>query len=310
MKIKLDKISITYQNEDLLNNLSLEFESGKLSCLLGPSGSGKTTLLKIIAGIEEQFIGDVLFENEIVNDIPVGKRQIGWVPQQQLLFPGLNVYENIAYGLTARKTPNDKIRIRVAEIAKLVGVEHLLQRFPNRLSGGERQRVAIARALAPNPRILLLDEPFSSLDTPERDKLALILREIQLITKITTIHVTHSPREAELLADNIFVLADGELQQSGSMHQLKKNPKSIHVASILGIPNVFTNWETKQAIIPVDAVQISDMGKIDAIIIAITSDRIFLKTDENRLEIKRSHENYILGQKVKINIDEMNIKYL
>ncbi len=310
MRIDIRNLNITYQKTKLLNDLSVTFERGKLSCLLGPSGSGKTTLLKIIAGVSDKFDGDILFDDERVNNRSVAERLIGWVPQQQLLFHGLNVRENIEYGLKARKYDNKIIDARVREISKLVGVDHLCDRFPEKLSGGERQRVAIARALAPYPKLLLLDEPFSSLDAPERDKLALILREIQLLTKITTIHVTHSPREAELLADKIHVLAEGVIHQSGSMNELQNKPKSIFVASLIGLANVFADWNGKPAIIPRDAVTISNEGTIYAKIIAMTSNYMYIKTGNNRLEIFRPDKEYNIGDNIKISIDNNKINYM
>lgn len=309
MKITLKNISISYNKEVLLNNLQISFQDGKLSCLLGPSGSGKTTILKIIAGVSDSYRGDLLFDDENVNELQVGKRLIGWVPQQQLLFPGMSVYENIVYGLKARNVPKDEQIKRVDEIAKLVGVSHLLHRAPERLSGGERQRVAIARALAPKPEMLLLDEPFSSLDAPERDKLVLIMREIQLITGITTIHVTHSPREADILADRVYILADGVIQQSGTLDELRKNPSTIYVASIVGVPNVLNEWQDMgSVIIPPEAITFHENGTFEGRILSITKNKIYLKVLDIRLEMNNKDQKVSIGEIKKIVIDNELIR--
>ena len=180
MKIELRDITFRYEQVPILNHMDVKFEGNSFSSLLGKSGSGKTSLLKIIAGTITHFTGQVYFDDEEVTKLPPGARNIGWVPQDQLLFPGINVEKNIAFGLSSKKVPRSEQNKRTVEIGKLVGIEHLLKRFPSQLSGGEKQRVALGRAIAPYPELLLLDEPFSSLDAPEREKMALIFKEIQM----------------------------------------------------------------------------------------------------------------------------------
>jgi molybdate/tungstate transport system ATP-binding protein len=306
MKIKLVNVTIFYENKPLLENLTAEFESGKFSVLLGSSGSGKTTILKIIAGISDDFKGKVLFNDNDVTSTPVTERYIGWVPQQQLLFPGMSVYDNIAYGLQSRGIDKETETKRVKEISNLVGVSHLLNRAPDRLSGGERQRVAIARALAPKPKLLLLDEPFSSLDAPERDRLALIMREVQMITGVTTIHVTHSPREAELLADQIFVLSSGKIIQSGTMNEIKNNPKTTQVASLIGLSNVVEDWEEMgSVIIPTSAILMDNEGEFEAEQITTIGDLMIVKIGEYRLEMLKP--DFDVSPIFKVSIDSSQI---
>ncbi|MCY3412568.1 MAG: ABC transporter ATP-binding protein [Candidatus Heimdallarchaeota archaeon] len=310
MKIELRNIRMSYQKQMLLEDLNVIFNKGELSCLLGSSGSGKTTILKIIAGVSDAYSGDILFNNEPVKKLAVGSRQVGWVPQQQLLFPGMTVYDNIAYGLVARKVAKQEIEHKVEKIAQLVGVHHLLTRSPDRLSGGERQRVAIARAIAPEPQILLLDEPFSSLDAPERDRLALTLREVQMVTGITTIHVTHSPREADLLADTVFILSEGRIVQHGVFDTVFNNPRTITVASIVGLTNVFSKWDTfTNVIIPHDALNIRKDGRYTGTVIACTKEIMYLKCEENNIEIRNNGSAHP-GEVLSFDIDVEMIKFL
>ena len=279
MKIELSDISLEFQGEKILDDLEVSFYSNKLNCLLGRSGSGKTSILRILAGISPPFQGRVHVNGEDITSMSARDRNIGWVPQQQILFPGLDVRNNIAYGLIARGIPRETRDKRIAEVVELVGLSDLITRTPERLSGGESQRVALARALAPSPQILLLDEPFSSLDAPERDRLALVFRDIQLSTEVTTIHVTHSPREAELISDHVFVLSNGNVLQDGSMTELYEQPNSIDVAGLLNIPNVIKaeafDWLHTDTVIPKDAVEINS-GNIEAKVLSVTRDTIHL----------------------------------
>ncbi|MHA2170541.1 MAG: ABC transporter ATP-binding protein [Candidatus Kariarchaeaceae archaeon] len=308
MKIELTKISLEFDGEFVLDDLNIVFEKNKLNCLLGKSGSGKTSILKIIAGISPPFKGLVYLNNLDATDLSPKARNIGWVPQQQLLFPGLNVKENIAYGLNARRYSKSAQDNRISQVAELAGLTHLLDRTPERLSGGERQRVAIARALAPSPKILLLDEPFSSLDAPERDRLALMFREIQLETGVTTVHVTHSPREAELISDQIFVLASGKILQKGSMKELYSYPISIEVARLLSIPNVikggFLDGVDDDVIIPTDSIELHT-GQTKAKVLSITKLTVHLLLSNNiRLEANSPENTDLLpGEIISIKLN-------
>lgn len=313
MKIELNNIKQYFEGNIILDNLDLKIPVGKISCLLGRSGSGKTTILRIIAGIINDFSGKVIIDDNDASNLSPKDRKIGWVPQQQLLFPSLNVRDNIAYGLIAKKVPKaDQDRI-VGEMSTLVGLTHLLDRKTERLSGGEKQRVAIARALASSPQILLLDEPFSSLDAPERDRLALALREIQLKTGITTIHVTHSSREAEIISDYVFILSQGKILQQGSTQKIFSNPNSIEVAKLLSIANVVDGGMFEEiisdAIIPTDAIIIGE-GTMSAKVLTVTRGEIHLVIDDIRLEAKREgYENILPGDDILINFDLDSVIY-
>jgi ABC-type Fe3+/spermidine/putrescine transport system ATPase subunit len=313
MKIELKNIKQYFEGNIILDNLDLIIPEGKISCLLGRSGSGKTTILRIIAGIINDFSGIVKINDNDAANLSPKDRRIGWVPQQQLLFPSLNVRDNIAYGLIAKKVAKEEQDRIVDEISKLVGLSHLLDRKTERLSGGERQRVAIARALASSPQILLLDEPFSSLDAPERDRLALALREIQLKTGITTIHVTHSSREAEIISDCVFILSQGKILQEGNTQEIFSNPNSIEVAKLLSIANVVDGGTLKNlshdAIIPIDAIKIGH-GPISAKVLTVTRDQIHLVFDNIRLETKREgNENVSAGDDILISIELESVIY-
>lgn len=304
--IELKNISLKYQNELLLDGVNCTFQSGKVSCILGKSGSGKTTILKLIAGLEENYSGDILFNSIPSSKLSPKDRKIGWVPQQQLLFPNKNVRQNVEFGMRLKKWGLQQINTQLAKVSKLTGIESILDRDVSRLSGGEKQRVALARALAPNPDLLLLDEPFSSLDAPERERFALIFREIQIETGITTIHVTHSPREAEIMGDYLHILANSKIEQSGSVLEVIHNPKSYEVARILNIPNVLPEGEfgnTKSIIVPKKAIRIDNEG-IEVRIISITKSSVIVITpNKSTLEIELDTRSYQIGQKLIIQID-------
>ena len=315
MKIILDKINLKYDQERLLDDLTVSFPDGELSCLLGKSGTGKTTILKLIAGILQPDTGHIYFNNHEVTDLPTQKRNVGWVPQQQLIFPGMNVRQNIEYGLRARNIGREERKKTVIQTSKLIGLDHLLDRDPVGLSGGERQRVALARALASDPEILLLDEPFSSLDAPERDRLSLIFREVQLTTGVTTIHVTHASREAELLADMVLILSNGKIQQSGTISELQQFPDNQEIAKLLNIPNIVEDHSTfninQTVIVPSSAITISKSGTYHARILSITLSKIYLQLNQTILEMDRG-ENSLLqpGQEVQIDIDNSQLHKL
>ncbi|HDM91826.1 MAG TPA: ABC transporter ATP-binding protein [Candidatus Korarchaeota archaeon] len=220
-----------------LRGVDLEVRDGELMVILGPNGAGKTTLLNVIAGLVS-YEGSVLFDGAPVDDIPPRERGIGYVPQSLALFTHMTVWDNVAYGLKLRGLPEDEVRARVKEALSLLGIEHLKDRYPRRLSGGEQQRVALARALVIEPRVLLLDEPFSNLDAPLKRTLRSELRSLQSRTGITTLFVTHDASEAEELADRVAVMIGGRVIQVGTFEQIFFNPSAREVANLLGSQNV------------------------------------------------------------------------
>lgn len=218
-------------------------EKGKLIGLLGPSGSGKTTILRMLAGLESADSGDIIIDGQVVNDVPASKRGIGFVFQSYALFRYLTVYENIAFGLKVQKWKKEKIRERVAEMLELVGLTGLEKRYPNQLSGGQRQRIAFARALAPQPQLLLLDEPFAAVDAKVRQELRSWLREMISSVGVTSIFVTHDQDEAIEVADEIIITNEGRIEQIGTPKDIYKQPVTPFVAQFIGQSSIVENFQ-------------------------------------------------------------------
>ncbi|MGU8575351.1 spermidine/putrescine ABC transporter ATP-binding protein [Clostridium perfringens] len=236
--IELKGITKSYGKDIILDNLSLNIKKNEFLTLLGPSGCGKTTTLKIIAGFETADSGQVVFENNIINDIPPYERQLNTVFQKYALFPHMNVYENIAFGLKLKKMPKDVIDQKVKEMLKLVALEGYENRDIEALSGGQQQRVAIARALVNEPKVLLLDEPLGALDMKLRKGMQIELKRIQQKLGITFIFVTHDQEEALTMSDTIVVMNKGEIQQMGSPEDIYNEPANSFVAKFIGESNI------------------------------------------------------------------------
>ena len=232
--VELKNINKFYGEYHASNNVSFGIEKGKLVALLGPSGSGKTTILRMIAGLEAPDSGEIIIDGQVVNDIPASKRGIGFVFQNYALFRYMTVYENIAFGLRIQKQSNDKIDARVKELVSLIGLDGLEKRYPSQLSGGQHQRVAFARALAPNPHLLLLDEPFAAIDAKVRKELRSWLKNMIEKLGITSIFVTHDQDEAVEVADEIIITNKGRVEQKGSPIDIYKNPETAFAAQFFG----------------------------------------------------------------------------
>ena len=213
MYVEMKNIFKQYGNFRASDNVNFGIEKGKLVALLGPSGSGKTTILRMIAGLETPSFGDIYIDGKRVNDVPANQREIGFVFQNYALFRHMTVYDNIAFGLKLKKVPKDEIKKRVTELLDITGLAGLEKRYPNQLSGGQRQRVAFARALAPNPSVLLLDEPFAAIDAKVRTELRTWLRSMVTRLGITSIFVTHDQDEAVEVADEIIITNHGKIEQ-------------------------------------------------------------------------------------------------
>lgn len=220
-----------------VNNVSFGVKKGQLMTLLGPSGCGKTTTLRLIGGFEIATKGDVLIDGTIVNDQPPNKRPTAMVFQSYALFPHMNVYENVAYGLKNRKLSFQEIKRRVSEMLSIVGLSGLEKRYPSQLSGGQQQRVALARALVVQPKVLLLDEPLSNLDAKLREQMRIELKKIQSNLGITSIYVTHDQLEAMTLSDVIIVMKDGIIMQQDSPEMIYRYPANKFVAGFIGKAN-------------------------------------------------------------------------
>lgn len=242
MYVELKNINKTFGDFKASNNVSFGIEQGKLIGLLGPSGSGKTTILRMIAGLEEPDSGDIFIDGVRVNDIPASKRGIGFVFQSYALFRYMSVFDNIAFGLEVQKKSKKEIKEKVDELIKLIGLEGLGKRYPSQLSGGQRQRVAFARALAPNPQLLLLDEPFAAIDAKVRQELRTWLRDMINKVGVTSIFVTHDQDEAIEVADEIIITNHGNIEQKGSPLEIYKNPSTPFVAQFVGQATVIEDY--------------------------------------------------------------------
>jgi multiple sugar transport system ATP-binding protein len=238
-KIDLKQVTKSYGAVNVIKGIDLEIRKGEFMVFVGPSGCGKSTLLRLISGLEEITTGDMTFDNEKVNNLVPSKRGIAMVFQSYALYPHMKVYDNMAFGMKLDKTSPDEIRKRVTDAAKLLQIDHLLDRLPKQLSGGQRQRVAIGRAIVRDPRVFLFDEPLSNLDAALRVQTRLEIAKLhQSMPNVTMIYVTHDQVEAMTLADRIAVLRDGRLEQVGTPAELYDNPNSVFVAGFIGSPKM------------------------------------------------------------------------
>ncbi len=238
MLLETQTISKSYDRQQVLQNVSLQVAAGEIVCLLGPSGCGKSTLLRVIAGLEQEYSGAVLFDGRPIDRVPVHQRGFGLMFQDFALFPHRRVGENIAFGLRMQRLPRPEIERRVDEMLQLVGLPRYARRTIFELSGGERQRVALARSLAPAPKLLMLDEPLGALDRTLRERLTDDLRQIIKRVGLTSMYVTHDQVEAFAIADRVMLMNHGEIVQSGAPADVYRQPATIFVAKFLGLNNL------------------------------------------------------------------------
>ncbi len=243
MSIEVKGVTKTFGSFKALDSVDLKIDTGELMALLGPSGSGKTTLLRIIAGLDTADSGEIFFHGEDARKKRTRDRHVGFVFQHYALFRHMTVFENVAFGLRvkprAARPREHQIREKVLELLKLVQLEWVASRYPSQLSGGQRQRIALARALAIQPKVLLLDEPFGSLDAQVRKELRQWLRRFHDDLHITTLFVTHDQEEALEVADKIVVMNKGKIEQVGTPEEVYHNPASVFVLNFLGNVNIF-----------------------------------------------------------------------
>lgn len=242
MYVELKNINKTFGNYKASDNVNFIIEQGKLIGLLGPSGSGKTTILRMIAGLETPDSGEIIIDGKVVNDIPASKRGIGFVFQNYALFRYMTVFDNIAFGLKIQKKDKKYIKERVSELVELIGLKGLEKRYPSQLSGGQKQRVAFARALAPNPTLLLLDEPFAAIDAKVRQELRSWLKEMIEKLGVTSIFVTHDQDEAIEVADEIIITNKGRIEQIGTPMEIYQKPQTAFSASFFGQTTVLDDY--------------------------------------------------------------------
>ena len=236
--IRLRDLCMAFDDEPVLDHINLYINDKEFLTLLGPSGCGKTTTLRIIGGFATPTSGDILFDGVRINDVPPYQRQINTVFQKYALFPHLNVFENIAFGLRMQKLPEAEIKQRVMEMLETVSLKGFEHRRPDALSGGQQQRVAIARALVNRPKVLLLDEPLAALDLKLRKDMQIELKRIQQQVGITFIYVTHDQEEALTMSDTIVVMDKGSIQQIGTPEDIYNEPKNAFVADFIGESNI------------------------------------------------------------------------
>ena len=236
--IELKGISKSYDGEKVIDSMNLYIRDKEFITLLGPSGCGKTTTLRIIGGFETADEGELYFDGVEISNVPAHKRHVNTVFQKYALFPHLNVYENIAFPLRLKKTPEEEIKNKVTEMLKMVALVGFENKSVSTLSGGQQQRVAIARALVSHPRVLLLDEPLGALDLKLRKDMQNELKTIQQAVGITFVYVTHDQEEALSMSDTIVVMADGEIQQIGTPTDIYNEPKNAFVADFIGESNI------------------------------------------------------------------------
>lgn len=238
--LQLKNINKYFGKNHVIKNVNLNFEKGHFITFLGPSGCGKTTLLRMIAGFYEPDEGEILLNGKNIEKVPPYGRNTAMVFQEYALFPHMNVFDNVSYGLRVKKKSKDEIEKRVKQALALMQLEGMEKRFPNQMSGGQQQRVAVARALVMNPEVLLLDEPLSNLDAKLRENVRVELRQIQQKMGLSTIYVTHDQSEALSMSDAIVVLKDGIVHQVGTPQEIYFEPKTAFVADFIGTTNLIS----------------------------------------------------------------------
>ena len=246
VSIHIQNVMKKYDDNVVIRDLSADIKSGELFTLLGPSGCGKTTLLRMIAGFNSVEHGTIAFDDQVINHIPVHKRNFGMVFQNYAIFPNMTVYRNIEYGLKNKKLPKDEIRRRVNEIMETVQITQYADRYPDKLSGGQQQRVALARAIVVQPQVLLMDEPLSNLDAKLRIEMREAIREVQKQIGITTVYVTHDQEEALAISDRIAVMNRGDIQQIETPENIYSRPYNTFVAEFIGHSNRFAGTVLSQ----------------------------------------------------------------
>ncbi len=283
--VSLKGIGVAFDGEAVLNNINLDIRDKEFVTLLGPSGCGKTTTLRIIGGFLQPENGKIMFEGKDITNVPPYKRNVNTVFQKYALFPHLNVYDNIAFGLRVKKLSKDEIDKRVSEMLELVNLKGFEQRNVQNLSGGQQQRVAIARALVNRPKVLLLDEPLGALDLKLRKQMQTELKRIQQSLEITFIYVTHDQEEALTMSDTVVVMKDGDILQIGGPVDIYNEPKNAFVADFIGESNIIDGIMLRDRLVLICGHEFecvdSGFEENEAIDVVIRPEDITLRTPEN-----------------------------
>ena len=301
------------QDEAIIKNLDLDIRKGEFLTLLGPSGCGKTTTLRMIAGFELPTSGEIVIDGENITQKPPYLRCVNTVFQNYALFPHMNIYDNIAFGLKMKKMPKNEIKDKVNEMLKTVQLEGYENRMPSQLSGGQMQRVAIARAVVNSPKVLLLDEPLGALDLKLRKQMQLELKHLQKILGITFVFVTHDQEEALTMSDRIVVMNKGVIEQTGTPEELYEHPKTKFVADFLGETNILEGvaFKLKEDEVLLNLYEEEDIIRIpnlnykigDKFIVSVRPERIRIKEDPKEgdvwLECKFKERIYV-GSNIKV----------
>jgi inositol-phosphate transport system ATP-binding protein len=316
VEVRLENVTKRFGQVKAVDGVTLRFPRGRFSVLLGPSGSGKSTTLYLIAGIYKPTEGRIYFDDKDVTELPPKDRNVGLVFQNYALYPHMRVYDNIAFPLRLKKVPEPEINTKVNEIAKLLQIEDLLDRYPAQLSGGQQQRVALARALVKEPDVLLLDEPLSNLDALLRLMIRAELKRLQSRLGITAIHVTHDQAEALSMADNVVVMDAGKVQQVGTPDDVYHRPRNLFVAGFIGSPpanmlhgrilwnGVFPQLEVGGARVPLPEklVGIVEESGIDEVVVAFRPEHALLVDEPLGRGLELEAEVYVVEPLGKENI--------
>ncbi len=294
--LELKNISKNYGTDKVLDNISFQIESNEFFTILGSSGSGKSTIIRMIGGFTQPTSGEIIFENKVINDQPIFERPFNTVFQDYALFPNMNVFNNVGFGLKIKNIHKKKIEEKVIEVLSIVGLENFANRMPQELSGGQQQRVALARAIICEPKVILLDEPLGALDAELRKQMQLFLKEIQKKINIAFIFITHDQEEAIFLSDRIAVLNKHQFEQIGTPKELYYSPRSPYLAKFFGECNLF---ECKVVDIQNDVASLnSELGNFktkvkennfkigDNIIYGIRPEEISISTNKNEDSIE------------------------
>ncbi len=296
-----------------LDGINIEISKGELVTMLGPSGCGKTTTLRLVAGFEFPTAGNIYLDGEKINDLPTHKRNMSMVFQSYAIFPHLNVYENIAYGLNVQKMNKEEQKKRINQVLEMVHLEGYETRAPNQLSGGQQQRVALARALVMEPKVLLMDEPLSNLDTKLREKMRFEIRQLQRELGFTCLYVTHDQLEAMVLSDKVVVMNTGKIEQYGPPREIYRYPKTKFVADFIGRANFLEgtiaknnngNLEIEAAgkVIKLSDPRYGEFSTGDKVTLIIRPEMIHVRADEGKFDAKIIQAAY-LGESIEYVIE-------